>query len=67
MMDRSEFQRVRESDYSLAQPPPAADWNELREASATCRACPLWKNATCTVFGEGPQPASHRARGGTTW
>jgi uracil-DNA glycosylase family protein len=26
---------------------------ELREQAATCRACPLWKNATQTVFGEG--------------
>jgi uracil-DNA glycosylase family protein len=25
----------------------------LREAAAGCRACPLWENATQTVFGEG--------------
>jgi DNA polymerase len=25
----------------------------LREAAATCTACPLWRNATQTVFGEG--------------
>jgi len=29
----------------------------LREEAADCRACPLWKNATQTVFGEGPQRA----------
>src|SRR5438067_8601082 len=29
----------------------------LREEAAHCRACPLWKNATQTVFGEGPQHA----------
>jgi DNA polymerase len=29
----------------------------LREEAADCRACPLWKNATQTVFGEGPQTA----------
>jgi len=29
----------------------------LREEAASCRACPLWKNATQTVFGEGPAPA----------
>ena len=29
----------------------------LREQAADCRACPLWKNATQTVFGEGPQHA----------
>jgi probable DNA metabolism protein len=29
----------------------------LREEAAGCRACPLWKDATQTVFGEGPQHA----------
>jgi DNA polymerase len=29
----------------------------LREEAAGCRACHLWKNATQTVFGEGPQNA----------
>ena len=29
----------------------------LRREAATCRACPLWKNATQTVFGEGPSDA----------
>jgi DNA polymerase len=29
----------------------------LREEAAGCRACPLWKDATQTVFGEGPQTA----------
>jgi DNA polymerase len=29
----------------------------LREQAAHCRACPLWKNATQTVFGEGPPDA----------
>ncbi len=29
----------------------------LREEAADCRACPLWKGATQTVFGEGPQNA----------
>jgi DNA polymerase len=29
----------------------------LREEAAHCRACPLWKDATQTVFGEGPQTA----------
>src|SRR5262249_40221752 len=37
---------------------PAHDTEEmriekLREEAASCRACPLWKNATQTVFGEG--------------
>ncbi len=29
----------------------------LRQEAADCRACPLWKGATQTVFGEGPQHA----------
>jgi DNA polymerase len=29
----------------------------LREEAANCRACPLWKDATQTVFGEGPKHA----------
>src|SRR5260370_19659482 len=29
----------------------------LRDEAANCRACPLWKDATQTVFGEGPQAA----------
>lgn len=31
--------------------------SELRDLAANCRACPLWQNATCTVFGEGPSDA----------
>jgi len=27
----------------------------LRRAARKCRACPLWKPATQTVFGEGPE------------
>jgi DNA polymerase len=29
----------------------------LRRTAASCRACDLWKHATQTVFGEGPQKA----------
>jgi DNA polymerase len=29
----------------------------LREAAAGCRACPLWRSGTQTVFGEGPRRA----------
>ena len=35
----------------------ADDIETLREEAADCRACPLYKNATQTVFGEGPQTA----------
>lgn len=33
------------------------DLKTLRSEAADCRACPLWKNATQTVFGEGPAHA----------
>ena len=37
--------------------PPRASLAKLREIAASCKACPLWANATQTVFGEGPQAA----------
>jgi DNA polymerase len=36
---------------------PAGDLETLRAEAAECRACPLWKDATQTVFGEGPRHA----------
>ena len=35
----------------------ASELEKLREEAAGCRACPLWKDATQTVFGEGPPHA----------
>jgi uracil-DNA glycosylase len=35
----------------------ASPLQTLRDEAADCRACPLWKNATQTVFGEGPAHA----------
>jgi DNA polymerase len=37
--------------------PNPADLDALREAAAGCTACPLFRNATQTVFGEGPEHA----------
>jgi DNA polymerase len=37
--------------------PKAGSLAELRELAAGCRACELWRNATQTVFGEGPSHA----------
>jgi uracil-DNA glycosylase family protein len=36
-----------------AMPPPRAGLAGLERAARTCRACPLWKHASQTVFGEG--------------
>src|ERR1041384_794200 len=40
-----------------AQPPETKNLDELRAASKKCKACPLWKTGTQTVFGEGPKHA----------
>jgi uracil-DNA glycosylase len=37
--------------------PPGHSLTKLRRAAADCRGCPLWKNATQTVFGAGPRKA----------
>jgi uracil-DNA glycosylase len=37
--------------------PESRSLRTLREAAAECRGCPLWKDATQTVFGEGPRKA----------
>ncbi len=42
------------------EPGEGADANtidELREVAESCRRCPLWRDATQTVFGEGPEGA----------
>jgi DNA polymerase len=38
--------------------PNTTSLNKLRAAAAHCTACPLYKNATQSVFGEGPARAS---------
>ena len=38
--------------------PPNPTLSKLREAARSCRGCDLWKNATQTVFGEGPAGAA---------
>jgi uracil-DNA glycosylase family protein len=50
--------RLFDEDHQPAPVPPGADTvEELRAAAAGCQACPLWENATQTVFGEGPPGA----------
>ncbi len=41
-----------------AQPPDMTSWSAVREAAKDCEACPLYKRATQTVFGEGPKRAT---------
>jgi uracil-DNA glycosylase len=42
-----------ESQGELTLMPPASDLIELRKEASKCQACPLYLNATQTVFGEG--------------
>jgi len=44
-------------DRRTAASEVAATLAEARDAAKTCRRCPLWHDATQTVFGEGPQDA----------
>jgi DNA polymerase len=39
-------------------PEVARDLSELRDQAEGCRRCPLWRDATQTVFGEGPESAT---------
>jgi uracil-DNA glycosylase family protein len=43
---------------TLADPPRTHSLSKLRKAAATCRACPLWRTGTQTVFGEGGEHAA---------
>jgi len=45
-------------ELATAKAGAAATISQLRKVAAGCRACDLWKNATQTVFGEGPSPAT---------
>jgi DNA polymerase len=43
---------------STAAPPHTRSLPKLRTAAAGCRACPLWRTGTQTVFGEGGEQAA---------
>lgn len=57
MLATSEAQQVSESEYGIATPPLTDELSILAEAASACRSCPLWRNATRTVFGAGPRDA----------
>lgn len=52
------LQNMAEAPMYKAEVPQGADWHQLREAAAGCRACPIAAQAHHTVFGEGPLDAS---------
>jgi uracil-DNA glycosylase family protein len=51
---------IDDTDQTTAVPliPKDASLDEVRDVAAECTACPLFRNATQTVFGEGPERAS---------
>lgn len=57
MIKESVEERSGLADFSRPLIPDTQELPTLRAAAAACRACPLWRNATCTVFGEGPSEA----------
>ena len=46
------------SDWRPAPAPDSSSLKVVRDASKICTACPLYRNATQTVFGEGPKDAA---------
>ena len=44
-------------ETAAALVPPRPSLKKLREVAAGCKACPLWKTGTQTVFGEGSPKA----------
>jgi uracil-DNA glycosylase len=48
---------IRKTPMTSAPRPSGSSLKSLRDEASRCRACPLWKDATQTVFGEGLQHA----------
>ncbi|HSU86292.1 MAG TPA: UdgX family uracil-DNA binding protein [Chthoniobacterales bacterium] len=57
MMEKSAAKKSTD-EWHPAPVPDTASLTKLREAAAHCTACPLYKNATQTVFGEGRKQAA---------
>jgi DNA polymerase len=57
MVARSKAQQPSADEYHRAAPPETRSIAALRKAAAACTACPLYKHATQTVFGEGSADA----------
>src|ERR1700710_1825531 len=54
---RDEERAMSEATSAAEFVPESRSLRALREAAADCRGCPLWEDATQTVFGEGPRKA----------
>ena len=58
MMKKSAAKNTKDDEWHPAPVPQTSSLTTLREAAGGCTACPLYKNATQTVFGEGPKKAT---------
>src|SRR5215471_17230197 len=56
-VSKSKSSRAVNSGIAAELIPASPTLPTLQRASRTCKACDLWRNATQTVFGEGPSPA----------
>lgn len=57
MIRRSAAKKIGDDEWRPAPVPDTNSLTTVREAAKCCTACPLYKNATQTVFGEGPKTA----------
>ena len=57
MISRSKAQQNSDDEWHPAPVPQTSDLEKVRAAAKDCTACPLYKNATQTVFGEGSRKA----------
>lgn len=55
---RRPVRRAPAPEAELTAGEDATSIGEAREAAKGCHRCPLWRNATQTVFGEGPENAA---------
>ena len=58
MMKKSAAKSTNGDEWHPAPVPATSSLTTLRDAARGCTACPLYKNATQTVFGEGPKKAT---------
>lgn len=57
MMRKSDSKKTSDAEWTKPSIPDSKSIAKIREAAKDCTACPLYKNATQTVFGEGPKNA----------
>src|SRR4051812_13681272 len=58
MMKQSATKAGRDGEYGIAPVPKSSSLKAVAAAACHCTACPLYKKATQTVFGEGQKSAS---------